>query len=461
MNTKIKKLISTILLAAMVISLAACGSAPAKETTAPTQQTEKATEAAVTNTGIEITTMPDKVDYYVGDAFTVSGAKLTASYSDGTTKEVALDAEGVEVNAPSLDKTGKKNVTVRFEGQRASFQVNVTNEVLAVTFVMAAEGLEDVTVDVEKGAVAAEPEAPAREGFDFLGWFADEKCTSAFDFSQAVTESMSIYAGWMSKEAVVCTVTFNMNREGAETVEQQVQEGESANRLAEDPERVGYAFAGWFTEADGGDEYDFAQPVNESFTLYAHWEKTVSGEQTYIFEAEDTSLAGKSGPAFSGTAMETGMILFDTKHGASNDRFVGYLYERYNSLEFFITSDEAVDGVTLVASLSAEMRDYTFNKDNFSISVNGVSQDYGDISFVNVPANSYSSIECLPFEDFVISTNVSLKKGMNLITFMTENEDAMSGSTLLAAAPLVDCIKLTSTSVLTWNSTMGLPASNY
>ena len=155
------------------------------------------------------------------------------------------------------------------------------------------------------------------------------------------------------------------------------------------------------------------------------------------------------------------MIVYDNKHGESNDRFVGYLYQRYNSLEFFINADEAVDNATLVVRMSAEMRDYTYNSGNFSISVNGESYDYGDIVFTHVPANSYNSVECLPFEDYTISTSVKLNKGMNLITLMTDNDDPMAGSTLLAAAPLIDCIKLTTTAVLTWSETMGLPAANY
>ena len=44
---------------------------------------------------------------------------------------------------------------------------------------------------------------------------------------------------------------------------------------------------------------------------------------------------------------------------------------------------------------------------------------------------------------------------------MTENEVGMEGSTLLAAAPLVDCIKLKTSAVLTWSEKNGLPAENY
>lgn len=463
MKKTIRLVCMLCMLVLMLGMLGACSKTPQNE--APkqgsTQQAQQ--EPVVTITALAVKTMPAKTEYLLNEKFSAEGCVLTATFSDGTTKDIAIDEKGVEVTAPSTDSVGKKNVAIRYEGQRATFQINVSKEKLTATFHYNADGLSDQTVTVEKGDKVAMPAAQERENYEFGGWFSDEQCTIAYDFDSTVEQNVNIYAMWINKAATNYDFIFDLNQEGLEQGEivQQVQEGQTAVRMSVDPTRVGYEFAGWYTEAEGGVEYDFAAPVTGSMSVYAHWNKTVSGEQTYVFEAEDTSLAGKSGPAFSGTAMETGMIVYDNKFGESNDRFVGYLYQRYNSLEFFINSDEAVTGVTLVARLSAEMRDYTYNMNNFVISVNGESLDYGDIVFTKVPKNSYSSVECLPFEDYVISTNVTLKKGMNLITLMTDNDDKMAGSTLLAAAPLVDCIKLTTSAVLTWSETMGLPAANY
>ncbi len=450
--------ISMLLLIMSVLS--ACSNTEKDDTL---QQTQGQQEQAITVTELTVKTMPTKTDYLLGEAFSADGCVLTATFSDGATKDVAVGEPGVEVSAPSTDSAGTKNVAVKYEGKRATFQVSVIKETLTVTLSHNTEDIADETVTVVKGEKLVLPEETTREGYSFAGWFTDAQRTIAYNFDSSVEQPITLYALWLSKAAANYEFIFDLNQADLKqrTIVQQVQEGKSAIPLSEDPERVGYAFAGWFSQSEGGDEYDFSTPVTASISVYAHWDRTAAGEQTYLFEAEDTSLTGKSGPAFSGTAMESGMIIYDTKHGASNDRFVGYLYQRYNSLEFFINADEAADNVILVARLSAEMRNFTFNKSNFSISVNGVSLDYGDIAFTNVPSNSYNSIECLPFEDYIISTTVSLKKGMNLISFMTENDEKMEGSTLLAAAPLVDCIKLTSTAVLTWCESMGLPASNY
>ncbi len=413
-------------------------------------------------TALEVKEMPVKTVYTLNEPFSPEGCVLTVTYEDGTTKEITLKEDGVEVTAPSTDSTGKKNVRVRYGGQRVSFQITVVKEKLEVTFIFNAEGMTPQAVGVEKGEKLTDIPAPEREGYAFDGWYADEQCTMRFNFDAPVEANTSAYAKWIDQNVASYAFTFDFNQEGLAQgqIVQQVESGKPAVELTEIPERTGYAFEGWYTLPDGGEAFDFSTPITADTRVYAKWTKT-AGEQTYVFEAEDTSLAGKSGPAFSGTAMENGMIVYDNKHGESNDRFVGYLYQRYNSLEFFINADEAVDNATLVVRMSAEMRDYTYNQQNFAITVNGEAYDYGDIVFTNVPANSYNSVECLPFEDYVISTNVRLKKGMNLIMLMTDNDEAMTGSTLLAAAPLIDCIKLTTTAVLTWSEAMGLPASNY
>jgi len=50
----------------------------------------------------------------------------------------------------------------------------------------------------------------------------------------------------------------------------QVFEGGKVEKPA-DPTREGYTFVGWFTAADGGEEFDFSAVITESMTLFAHW----------------------------------------------------------------------------------------------------------------------------------------------------------------------------------------------
>lgn len=51
------------------------------------------------------------------------------------------------------------------------------------------------------GSTVTKPADPTREGYTFAGWYTDEACTEAYDFSVAVTADMTLYAKWI-KNAV-------------------------------------------------------------------------------------------------------------------------------------------------------------------------------------------------------------------------------------------------------------------
>lgn len=61
-------------------------------------------------------------------------------------------------------------------------------------------GQENRVIQMESGgseAVAAErPEDPTRGGYAFTGWFTDEACTQAYDWSSVVKSPVTLYAGW-------------------------------------------------------------------------------------------------------------------------------------------------------------------------------------------------------------------------------------------------------------------------
>ena len=51
------------------------------------------------------------------------------------------------------------------------------------------------------GSTITKPADPTREGYTFAGWFTDEACTEAYDFSSPVTADVTLYAKWV-KNAV-------------------------------------------------------------------------------------------------------------------------------------------------------------------------------------------------------------------------------------------------------------------
>ena len=221
---------------------------------------------------------------------------------------------------------------------------------------------------------------------------------------------------------------------------------ENESRLSKpaDPAQDGKYFAGWFTK--DGEAFSDMKKYSGDQEFYAQW-KTV-----YVFEAEKTQLTGldldrddantdgnKIGYGRSGEAPGKGMIA--DRDDASNGKYVRGIYYEEANLEFIINSSEDVDGVVLVARLAAEFKDYALTKNDLAFEVNGEEVAYS--TTINLTQDG-------PFADFTISTEVHLNAGENLVRIVVLNgEKQFPDGTVYAAAPIVDCIKLYSTSELT------------
>ena len=472
---KMKRVLAVVLAAALSLSLAACGgsgsqggstasggasqAAPA-ETKAADQAAAPADNSGKTVESAAVTTQPTKTEYMVGEEFNGEGGKITVTYTDGSTAEIDMTAPNVTNNL-NTEKVGKKSVSLYVDGVKASKTVSVvvTKESCQVSIHYNCEEAQDEMYEVDKGATIVQPKTPDRgDAFQFAGWFTEEGLVNEYDFSAEVTESLELFAKWVDLSQGAYKFTYVYNYDGAPMAEYSTYNanGTAMSQIA-DPERVGYDFDGWFTDAEEGDAFDFAQELDMDTTVYAHWTRNITGSNEWVFEVENTDLSTKTGAGLSGTTSKGGMLVSDASKGASNGVYLSYQYITGNQVEFVLCSDMDVDDVTLVARLSQEARDYTYNSSNYDISLNNESLDYGDIEFTGVPGFTADGADPLDFDDFVIGTGLSLKKGRNTITFTVANSDALSGTTMNAASPLLDCIKLTTEAVVTWDGSAGLP----
>ncbi len=136
-----------------------------------------------------------------------------------------------------------------------------------------------LTVSAVPGELLTPPDEPVRDGYAFTGWYRNAAGSLPYDFSQPVPEhDLTIYAGYTQKKATVTFVLYD-----DESMTEQVELGGMMHR-PDDPIRDGYAFAGWYTMATGGDAVDFAQTVTEDRRVFAHWEKTAA---TVTFDAQN------------------------------------------------------------------------------------------------------------------------------------------------------------------------------
>lgn len=75
----------------------------------------------------------------------------------------------------------------------------------------------------------------------------------------------------VSENQADCTVTFALNDGSGGTYKtEKVQVGKTVGQPA-DPVRKGYRFGGWYTQAQGGEKYDFTKAITADLTLYARW----------------------------------------------------------------------------------------------------------------------------------------------------------------------------------------------
>lgn len=406
---------------------------------------------------VEVETMPNKTVYVIGEEFNAEGGTLKVTYEDGTTEIVAMTDGSVKLSKPTMNTANIKNVTATVGKKRVVFKIEVVAGMCVVTFDFNYDGAPAAsTQEVSKGGTATEPAAPTRDGYEFVTWYADADYTHPYDFATPVTGDTTVYAFWKKVDADYATVTFDYDYYGVilNQYSYPVEVGTTVKQPAVNPEREGYAFDKWVDA--NGNAFDFAQPITADTTITAAWNKTVSGQNTYVFEAEDTDLTGKIGPSYSGSAQEESMIIYNDAVGASGNRMVGYLYASGVSLEFYIASDMDVDDATIAVSITGEYVTMSYDGNDYQVLVNGEAKSYPRVT---IEATQENMPKCA---DLITIKGVHLNKGANLIQLVTNNNNAVDGTTFKANAPIVDCVKVTTEAVLIWDENHGEPATgNY
>ncbi len=111
-----------------------------------------------------------------------------------------------------------------------------------------------------------------RDGYTFAGWFTEQNGGTKVmaDTKVKTAKDHTLYAHWTQN---IYDVRFDANG-GKEAYEpKKVRYGDTYKEFPPEPTRIGYEFAGWFTEKDGGNDKPVKvdTKVTASHTLYAHW----------------------------------------------------------------------------------------------------------------------------------------------------------------------------------------------
>jgi len=130
------------------------------------------------------------------------------------------------------------------------------------------------------GGKITKPTNPVKSGYTFGGWYQDATCTTVWDFSMAVTSSITLYAKWAMEQnppaPITYTVTFDAQG-GSPVSSQTVIAGGKITRPV-NPVKSGYVFGGWYKESTCDTVWSFdSDAVANDVTLYAKWMVKSSG----------------------------------------------------------------------------------------------------------------------------------------------------------------------------------------
>lgn len=124
---------------------------------------------------------------------------------------------------------------------------------------------------------------PTRTGYTFVGWFYDNACTQAVDWTANCTQTSNfiLYAKW---EINYLEVTYATN--GGNLISpQNIQYGDPMSDVKPvDPTRSGYTFEGWFYDEALTNAVVWSAncTATTDFTLYAKWESTLAATFTKV-----------------------------------------------------------------------------------------------------------------------------------------------------------------------------------
>ena len=233
---------------------------------------------------------------------TVTFMALGGAFADGTDVQSFTVKDGEAVLEPvAPEKEGFTFQGWTLEGAPYNFTAAVKNDIVLkaaweansgvtehkVTFMALggafADGSDVQSFTVKDGEMVLKPTAPVKEGYTLKGWTKDGN--EEYEFGTSVREDIVLYAMWekedpsMTEHTVVFVANGGTFADGKERMEFKVADGKAVLKPTA-PVKAGAFFSGWIRQ--GGEKYDFSQPVTTDLVLEARWE---SSEHTVSFMA--------------------------------------------------------------------------------------------------------------------------------------------------------------------------------
>ncbi|MGN1368237.1 MAG: InlB B-repeat-containing protein [Aristaeellaceae bacterium] len=173
-----------------------------------------------------------------------------------------------------------------------------------VTFINGGHGVTPATQTVNHGDKATNPGDLVEQGWKFDGWY---NGSTVYTFTEQVTADLTLTAHWTQQHKV----TFNMNGHGSVIAPKTVLHGGTVTAPDPVPTAEGYAFGGWYQEAECTNTFNFSAPINEDKTVYAKWTATVT--VTFSTQKANTNPSGANLPTSANIKLMSGNTEIGTK----------------------------------------------------------------------------------------------------------------------------------------------------
>jgi uncharacterized repeat protein (TIGR02543 family) len=125
---------------------------------------------------------------------------------------------------------------------------------------------------VNAGAVVQKPANPQRAAYVFDNWYtAPDGSGTVISWPIVLAGERTVYARWVpaGQTIVYRTITFD-GQGGSETPPQQVSSGSLVQKPA-DPQKAGFVFDNWYTQAEGGVSLMWPFALSVDIIVYARW----------------------------------------------------------------------------------------------------------------------------------------------------------------------------------------------
>lgn len=131
--------------------------------------------------------------YQVADAVTAGAPSVINVTNEGVVTAVGEGNATILVTVTiTRPNSGSSSTTLTIP-----VTVNKTGEAEKVTVTFNSNGGTAVAAQkINQNTAVSEPAAPTKAGYTFTGWYKDEALKEKYDFSQSVTEDITLYAGW-------------------------------------------------------------------------------------------------------------------------------------------------------------------------------------------------------------------------------------------------------------------------